>query len=412
MTSRPAPTGSRFFKLALVLIFAAGVALRVCDFVPFKPSGTDEFLYAAYARFLAEHGGVTAYPKAVESYLVEQSRIPGALLPPTRFVYIFCGYLWHSLFGKDPHSLPEIAHSLRGVSCVFNILALALAGAFAWRLRGRAAALAVLALMACAPTQIYMAKHALIDGVFAFWAIATLWALWENLRRPGHPGWLAAYMLLLAILVMTKENSFFAYIGFLAVLVSSRWAGFGAVSPRLLLCTVAGPLLGVALLVLLAGGLDHLIGVYSLLVREAYKLDYAIKTGDGPWHRYLFDMTLVSPVVTLLAIGACFHPDTRDKPNLLLIVFLVSTYVVMCNVKYGMNLRYANMWDMPTRVLAFSLLAALADKFHRHKALLLGLAVAAVCLVDLYQYYVFFIRANLYELIPEDLLRAVRMLPK
>ena len=55
------------------------------------------------------------------------------------------------------------------------------------RMAGRGTALAVLALMACAPTQIHMSQHALVDGFFTFWATLTLWMLWENLRQPLRP---------------------------------------------------------------------------------------------------------------------------------------------------------------------------------------------------------------------------------
>ena len=51
------------------------------------------------------------------------------------------------------------------------MLTLVLAVNFAGRLRGSTWALAIAALMACAPTQIHMSQHALIDGFFTFWAL-------------------------------------------------------------------------------------------------------------------------------------------------------------------------------------------------------------------------------------------------
>ena len=56
----------------------------------------------------------------------------------------------------------------------------------------------------------------------------------------------------------------------------------------------------------------------------------------------------------LLAFGAAFPPRSLEETGIFLFVFIAASYLVMCNIKYGMNLRYANMWDMPLRFLAFS----------------------------------------------------------
>ena len=43
----------------------------------------------------------------------------------------------------------------------------------------------------------------------------------------------------------------------------------------------------------------------------------------------------------------------------------------MCNIKYGMNLRYANMWDMPLRFLAFGQIVACFGCLARYRTLLI-----------------------------------------
>src|SRR5438067_4798586 len=139
----------RLFYVALVVTFAAGIALRIYHPVETKPGGLDEYLYKAYVEFLSTKG-LLAYPSLVAEYVVEQTRIHAALLPPTRFSFIFFGYLWHSLFGGEPLA------ALRAVACFFNCLAMLVAAAFTWRAVGRNAGLAVAALMACAPMQLFM----------------------------------------------------------------------------------------------------------------------------------------------------------------------------------------------------------------------------------------------------------------
>ena len=349
---------------ALAIILALGILLRIpphafsprnplCSIAALHPQpaftqiGVDEVLYRQYVNALVKNG-ITSYPDLVESYLATQNELPYAILPPVRFLYIFSGYVWHSAFGG------ESLDALRSVAAFFSVLTLGLTVIFAWRLRGSTWALGIGALMAFAPTQIHMSQHALIDGVFTFWALLCLWLLWENLRAPHDWPWIVAYGLAVAVLVITKENSFFLWIALVVLILTNRWLQFGTVTRELLLGTIAGPLLGVVILVFLAGGLHNLIDTYRLLVSKASQMPYAIQTGDGPWYRYLVDLLLVSPIILVLALGSIFQLDRTKRPELYFTIFIAASYLVMCNVKYGMNLRYANMWDMPLRFLAFS----------------------------------------------------------
>jgi 4-amino-4-deoxy-L-arabinose transferase-like glycosyltransferase len=411
---------SRIQIVLLALVLAVGVFLRIPSqtFAPgaplrglaplhpdaaFKQVGFDENLYAEYLGALIKNG-ISSYPDMAEAYIARQQSLPHAILPPVRFFYIFAAYLWHGVFGSEPFS------ALRWTSALFSALGLGLATMFAWRLRGSTFALGIAALMAVAPTQIHMSQHALIDGVFAFWALLCLWLLWENLRRPGDWRWLLAYGLALAGLVVTKENSCFAWVALVVLIITNRWLRFGIVTRELLLATIAGPLLGVVFLVFIAGGLSNLIAIYQLLVVKASQTQYAILTGDGPWHRYLVDLLLVSPIVLILAVGGLFRLNRTMKPELYLSMFIAASYLMMCNVKYGMNLRYTNMWDMPLRFLALSALVSITAALPRYRSLVLGVCVGLICAAELRQYIILAVQFPLYELVSEGLLRALRIL--
>jgi 4-amino-4-deoxy-L-arabinose transferase-like glycosyltransferase len=416
-------TQSRPRKIEIVflaIILAVGIFLRIPPHVfsegaplhsiatlhpqpGFTQIGFDEGLYRQYVNALIENGPAS-YPDMVEDYIVRQSKLSNAILPPVRFFYIFAAYAWHSLFGC------EALDALHRVAAFFSMLTFGLALICTWRMRGSTWGLGVGALMAFAPTQIHMSQHALIDGVFAFWALLCLWLLWENLRQPHDWRWTLGYALALALLVITKENSFFVWVALVALILVNRWLQFGAVTRELLLATIAGPLLGVVILIFLAGGVDNLITTYRLLVTKASQMPYAIHTGDGPWHRYLVDLLLVSPVILILAIGSIFRLDRTKKPELYMSIFITASYLVMCNVRYGMNLRYANMWDMPLRFLAFGSLVTVVDSLRRYRNIALGIAVGVICAIELREYYVFFVKAGLYELVTEGLLRAVHIL--
>jgi 4-amino-4-deoxy-L-arabinose transferase-like glycosyltransferase len=416
----PERTNQKLFVAALCVVIAAGVflrlpaslfengaafqSLRVLHPNPgFNGIGFDEGLYREYVSSLARVG-LTNYPDIVDHYIEVQKTLPGSILPPTRFLYIFSAYVWHQIFGT------EALAALHNVASFFGILNLLLAICFAWRLKGPAASLAVGALMAFAPTQLHMSQHALVDGFFAFWGLLSLWLLWENLRAPRSWRWLIPYSLTLALMVTTKENAAFVYFALLVLLLANRWLKWGTATRELLACTFIGPLLGFVILVFLAGGLETLRTSYQLSVSKNFTLPYAVMTGDGPWYRYIVDLVLVSPVVVVLALGALFQLKMDKKPELFVLLFIAASYLVMCNLKYGMNLRYANMWDLPLRILAFSTLTGFAVSLQRYRIVALAVAIALLCVLEYRQYLILFVNFPLYELVPAGLLRALHIL--
>jgi 4-amino-4-deoxy-L-arabinose transferase-like glycosyltransferase len=404
----------------LAIIFAVGIFLRLTPhaFAPgaslhsiavlhpqpaFNKIGFDEGLYREYVNALSK-GGLGSYPDIVQGYIDVQKKLPGSILPPLRFLYIFTAYFWHSLFGS------EALDALHQVASFFSMLTLALAAVFIWRIRGPTWAIAIAALMAAAPTQLHMSQHALVDGFFTFWALLALWLFWENLQAPRDWRWLVGYIVALALLILTKENSFFVWVALAVLLIANRWLQFGTATRELVIATALGPLLGVVALVFLAGGIDVFVQSYQLSVGKNFQLHYAILTGDGPWYRYLVDLFLVSPIVLLLALGTIFRLNRAMKPELFMSIFIAASYLVMCNVKYGMNLRYANMWDMPLRFLAFSQIVAFGSFTKQYRGVIVAAAVVLLAAIEFHQYIVLAVRYPLYELITHDLLQALQIL--
>jgi len=388
-------------------LFAPGGPLRSIALLHPNPAfsriGFDEGLYREYVNALINHG-IASYPEVVEEYIDVQKKLPGSILPPVRFLYIFAAYIWHSLFGC------EALEALHYVAAFFSVLTLGLATLFAWRLRGSTWALGIAALMAFAPTQIHMSQHALVDGFFTFWALLSLWLLWENLRAPCDWRWAVSYLLGLTLLVLTKENSAFVWVALVVLIAANHWLRFGTVTRELIIATVVGPLLGAVVLIFLAGGIDTLFQSYQLSVGKNFELSYAILTGDGPWHRYLVDLLLVSPIVLLLAIGTIFRLRRDQKVEWFFVIFIAASYAVMCNIKYGMNLRYGNMWDLPLRMLALSQLTAVVALLKRWRTIALSAAIALICASELRSYIILAVKYPLYELVSPELLRALKIL--
>jgi len=414
------PGPSKLHIVLLAIIFAVGIFLRVTPHAfsvgatlqsiaflhpepAFNKIGFDEGLYREYVNALSKDG-LSSYPDIVQGYIDVQKGLRGSILPPLRFLFIFTAYTWHSIFGS------EALDALRQVAAFFSMLTLALATSFAWRIRGPTWAIAIAALMAVAPTQLHMSQHALVDGFFTFWALLVLWLFWENLQAPRDWRWLVGYIVALGLLVLTKENSFFVWIALVALLTTNRWLQFGTVTRELVIATFLGPLLGVVALIFLAGGIDVFVQSYQLSVGKNFQLRYAILTGDGPWYRYLVDLLLVSPIILILSLGTVFRLNRTMKPELFMSIFIAASYLLMCNVKYGMNLRYANMWDMPLRFLAFSQILAMASLAKKYRAAVVASAVVLLAAIEFRQYIVLAVHYPLHELITHDLLQALQIL--
>ena len=415
------PRTSASIWIAALCIFAIGCFLRIHPWLGFKGIGFDEALYRGYVEALHERG-FSNMPNLSAAFLEKQSKMDGAILPPTRFLYIAAATTWRNTFFADAPAEPDLHApgvatrdpaliSLRSVSCTFTILTLLVAAAFARSLGGDRAMLGVLALMACAPTQLHMSQHGLIDGVFAFWALTCVWLLWENLHRPDDGRWQTAYAAALVLMVLTKENAAFAFVALTALILVAWWRKWGSITRRLVLTHIVGALIGGVILTVLAGGPQECLAIYLLLKAKAQAMPYAIRTGDGPWFRYLVDLLCASPLTLLLAIGAIFHLTKKKEPLLYLTAFICFSYLMMCNVKYGMNLRYTNMWDMPLRFLAFTQVAAIAAHFGKKQNIALAAGVVALAAFDLRQYDILFVKFDVdYELISANLLQALKIL--
>jgi len=446
----------RAFWILFALIAIVGAAVRITDSAAFRRTGYDEILYRRYVNLMdggeqvagvfqrdmsmkgyalkVNGSGAAAMPGLVEFFLKTQSpRETECELPPTRFLYIYTSWLWKCVqFGAAPplplaemnvagmtddrsldpdHRDPALA-SLHRVACLFSILLMVAGGVFAMRMLGMGVGLGVLALMAFDPLQIHFSQHALIDGFFTFWAVMCIWTTWECLRDPRSVPWLVAHTICLALMVLTKENAFFVYCALAAVVLANRWLAFGSVTLRFILLSIAGPLLGVALLVALAGGIQPFIEVYQTLVGKAQNLAYARLTGDGPWYRYLLDLMIVSPIVLILALGALFAVVPRKKELAFFSVFVAASYLIMCNVPHAMNLRYASIWELPLRAAAFCMIWQVCACFGHRQWLATTIAVIALCGYEFRQYMIFATNPSLplYETVPADLLRLVRVI--
>lgn len=404
---------------AAILIFVFGIVIRLTVDFGFKGTSYDEAIYRSYIN-MVDKVGLMEYAGVCERYLIDQ-RDPDseAKLPPTRFLYVLCGWLTkYIVYGNAPPAnvakhgeavRDPFFKSLHHVSLIFSILNVGLCGLAAWRMFGAGVGLGAMALSTVSPLAIHMGKHALIDGFFAFWATLCIWLLWENLQRPNNPRWLIAFGSSLALMVMTKENAFFVYVALCGIVTVNRWFRFGTVTHPLLFVGILGPLFGVVLLVTLAGGLGTFVEIYKLLVTKAQNLTYAITTGDGPWFRYLLELTIVDPIVFVLAVTGLFTLPPKNRAFGYLLTFVVISYTIMCKVPYAMNVRYTMIWALPLTAFASAQILHVASFARRYALIAAVLLTAGIAAFNLRQYQVFFVEHAIYEPVPTAMLRAIKI---
>ncbi len=386
-----APTPRLWAVTALVLILATGIFLRAYPSATYSRVGYDEHGYIVFMQQI-EKAGLANYGAVVQAYVEDQYRRPDAIVPATRIGFLVPAYLVGQLLNCSPFQ------ALQATSCLAAIMLLGVCAVFAYRAGGTVTMLSLTALVATAPLQIYLSQRALIDGYFAFWAVAALWLAWENLRHPRSWGWLSAYAFSLAVLVLTKENAAFVVFAIFAVLVLNRFLRLGTMTPHLLVATIVGPAIAVLYLAWLVGGVWEWVEFYRMFVAKSRTNWYSIAAQDGPWYRYIVDFFLMSPVIVALAFGRIFQLRMSDRVDVFMTAFLGFSFLVMANVTYGMSLRYAAYWDIPLCWLALSQVTTMSRRLPQARRLLviagLVLALAAVGLV---QYDRFFIEGAIYD---------------
>jgi hypothetical protein len=403
----------------VLAVFLIGCTLRIMPWTAFDGLGYDESWYRKYLLALDQHG-LASYPEIFEAYLEDgKDEQTLAKAPPTRALFIFTGWAWKRVvFGAAPpgdlETAEGLAHdpariSLHRAATLFGCLALLGAWGFARRLLGDVEALGVLALMACSPLLIHMSQHALIDGLFATCTVFALWTLWESLRPEASHAWLPAFGVSFIALVLTKESALFPAFGFAVILLVARPSGLGETNRHHWFTAVTAGLVALVVLNLASGGFEPLLDTYLLFIRKVQALGYAQETGDGPWSRYLVDLMIFTPATLCFAIGGAFRSVRHGARAGALVLFLVATYLAMCNVRYGMNLRYTTIWELPLRMLAVAQVVLIAMRCKQARPAFLAI-IAMLCAIDLAQYRQFFVQHRLYELPTADLLRAEKML--
>jgi 4-amino-4-deoxy-L-arabinose transferase-like glycosyltransferase len=396
----------RDWKVAILLltILSIGAFLRIYPSATYPKLGSDEVDYVVYLKQI-EKAGAANYGQIVRFYVQRQYERPDAIVPATRVGFLLPAYWTGKIFQLSPVS------ALHATACAGGILLLGIGAIWSYRLGGTWRMLAMSSLLATSALQIYLSQRALLDDYFAFFAVLAAWLAWENLQRPRHSGWLLAYSVCLAILVLTKENGAFVIFALAGMFALNRYLKIGVVTPQLIIATIAGPLLAILLLAAMIGGLGEFVRFYLMFESKSRTNWYSVAVQDGPWFRYLIDFILLAPLTTVFALGGIFQLRRSERSDVFMATFLGLSFLCMAPLRYGLSLRYAVYWEIPICWLACSQISTLRAKVSlRWREAVVAILIIILSYVGIHQYHRIFVAGGIYDPVTYHLARASRLL--
>ena len=386
----------------LLLVLMAGAALRIAvnDVDEYSPD--DEAVYVRTTAFLCQHGW-TRYPTLVHDYLANRD---AWLYPhPMRWGYFALTTLACTL------STTCDARTLADLSTAAGILSILLIFLFGRELLGDEVALIAAALAVTSPLQLAMGRRALQDEVFCASVLLTLW-LCARVVRATEATSRRRLLLTAAVAAMTmtlaiKESSVLLFPAFLLFFFALAPSPRRRALPGIAAMLVLPPLLHAVVTVVLCGGLRAYLNLLTIVLTSASSINssFALQYSSGPFHRPLFDLVILSPLVMVLAIAGAAR-RRRDRALDALSLFAAATLIVFGLLALK-NVRYVIPVDPVARLLAASVLASLP----RRPWLVLG-AIGVIAATELRLFFELFEMANIYDPLTESLLRALGAIPQ
>ncbi len=387
---------------ALLVAVILGCVFNGVVFNTHRTRGYDEDLYVRYADSISTYG-LRSYPELVREYTELMRSGAPLCLPPLRVAYVGTAALMHRVTGTPTYK------ALALLSCAASMASLIWAAFLFQRHLPESHAAGAACLLACAPLRLHLGSRVFIDSVFDLWTWMAVGSLLLACRKPVSRRWEILYALSWFMLVLTKETALLIWLAVIALLAFQALAG-ARPSKTIGWITLAAPLLPLLLLITLAGGITPFMDMYALFFTRARHWPQALLTGDGPWYRYTIDWIIFSPVPFLLAMCGLTQVRLRDSFVSGTVFFWGMTFLLLSSLRYGLNLRYTTIWNLPISVCASLGAAFIAMKTPRWKTGVFLTLILVIGGLELLQYHDYFIRHALYDPIPIDLLKAKHLL--
>lgn len=378
------------FYLAVLLIFALGYWLRVDSrFSGASGAGYDEAHYSWYLDMLRSSN---SFPEMTAEVLKYQEAKPDLQVLPSRTLSLCHGYLLSKFSSKSSFDLLNL------VSLQASLSTLLLSGWLGRRMGGEAGSIALMAMTAVAPLQVFGAHRALTDGYFSFWVMLMMWPLWESLERPRSK--LPAFWLALVWIpvFLCKESSFFVWLGTLLVLGFVGTSDGRRAHWRTWLAVCVGPTIGLIIQVTLFGGVDPFLRFLHFF-RSKPVSDFTLVHCTGPWWAYLLAMLCLSQLTTLLAFAGALSGAGKERSGQFMLCLIVGFFGPLSAFPSLIVPRALAIIDFPLRWLCWLKLREISDGFAgaRKQAAFLTLSTLLIVLLDYKLFVHYFATMKIYE---------------
>jgi 4-amino-4-deoxy-L-arabinose transferase-like glycosyltransferase len=392
---------ARIYALvALLLIAGAALRIEVDDVEEYSPD--DEAVYVSSTAFLHEHGW-SSYPGLVQKYVADRD---AWLYPhPMRWGYFALSTLACSVATNCD------ARALAGLSTAAGIVSILLVFLIGRELLGAEVALIAAALTATSPLQLAMGRRALQDEVFCASILLTLWLACLVIKAghgvgPRRLGLLAAAVASMTLTLAIKESFLPLYPAVLLFLVvlapPPRLRSWRGIAPLVIL----PPALYALVTIALCGGVKRYFDLLHIVMTTASSINspFARELSSGPFHRPLFDLVILSPIVMVLGIAGAARSG-EDRALRALTAFATAALVILGLLSLK-NVRYAIPVDPVARLLAASLIASLPRRPW------LAVCVAGlIAATELRLFHEIFLVADVYDPLTDEMLRALHAIP-
>jgi 4-amino-4-deoxy-L-arabinose transferase-like glycosyltransferase len=377
------------FLLAPLLVLSAALRIAVNNVVTY--SRADETVYLLYAK--------AGYPQIVRMFLDD----PGMwVLPnPLRWAWIGTASIACSVSGECTH------RTLASISTVAGIIVVGLTWVVARELFGTRVGLIATALAATSPLQLALGRRALADEFFCAAVLLSIATLLSYLRT-RHPGWLAAWIAATTIAIAAKEQFLFIYpVLLLFWWLRSRRAGFTELA-----AWAAPPLLFFAMYCVLARDVPSFFSIVRIIT-SSMTAPYAEQYQSGPPHRMLLDLMAVAPIVTIVAMAALVTCALRNSSSELRHIALLAAGMFAVHALLpSQNLRYIAPVDPLLRIIAAAFVAGALFAGERRAPKWLAAILLINAASELALFHRIFVVAQVYDPVTDNLLRALKMLPR
>jgi 4-amino-4-deoxy-L-arabinose transferase-like glycosyltransferase len=392
----------RLILFAAILI--AGAVLRIVwndiDADDFSPD--DEQHYVDDTVYLVQHGWAS-YPELTRAHIADPKRwiYPG----PLRWGHLL---LTTAACKLSTECGPRALANLSTFAGILSILFTFLIGRV---LLGDEAALVAAALAVTSPLQLGMGRRALQDEVLCAAALLTILLLCQLVARPPESALrrrflIAAALISTTLTVSMKESFVFYFPAILAMLfLLAPRPRRKTLMPAITILAMA-PIVSAAIFSVLSRSLTAYVALWRIDVIQV-DAPFAMQYQQGPFERPLFDLLLLSPIVTVLAIAAAGRVGKNagaDGLNALAGFALVSLTVF--GLFSSKNARYVIVVDAVDRLLAASLIVSLP-----RRPWLSFAVIALIAATELSLFHTLFEIGDLFDPLTYNLLKVLKVVP-